>query len=409
VINVLFSVVIPSRNRADLARRCVRSVLESGHRDMQVVVLENSDRPELRPGDFNEDPRVTVLPADKPLAMHANWERGLDVVAGDYVAYLSDKDIVLARAFEGLAAALESMPDCDILAYRKPSYLEAERVVHHYIPTGRITEHSTRRFLEHWYAAPRHYHEMPSIYGSLVRRSLIKKALQECPRFFVGNAPDVASAAVLCSYADFWRLWDYQVTVGHYGTWSNGILATKYGLLYDNMQRFLKEYGHDIAAELGLPAVLSTGIVEPLLEAQAKHRRTLGAYFIDWDRFLPALRDELLSLELPDSVKKSEWSRLYALQSIAPRAAVRRCDREWLGYRIRTAVSGRLRPLSGMLRRLGLRGPVTTPSPAGAGQPPDQTAWGDTIRPGSFPAASVAEAIEGLDAINARCEPRPQA
>lgn len=397
------TLVVPTRNRADLARRCVTSALAAGHQDVQLIVLENSDRPEISRADFGDDPRVTVLPSERPLAMHANWERGLDVADGEYVAYLSDKDVVLPNALGNAVRALELVRDCQIVAYRKPVYVVPTGQVTHYRASGCVTEYSTREFLAHWYRVPQHYHEMPSIYGAFISRELIRSALAAHSTLFIGNSPDVASAAILCSLTDSWAGWEYQVTVGRYGPWSTGWTAGRYGFLCEASRRAIKEYGRDISAELGLPGVLSTSIVEVLLEAQANHPRTLGEYRIDWDEFLPLLRRELIALDVPESAKCTEWARLYSFRSVAPRVSVVKCDLAWATQHVKDYLHGTSGPASA-----GNHDPraSTTSDGSQAAAPPPRFAarewFGHPPGSGTFSVASVDEAVAGLAKLNSR-------
>lgn len=397
------SVVIPTRNRAALARRCVASALSAGHDDLQVIVLENSDHRELSCGDFGDDPRVSILQAEKPLAMHVNWERGLEHIDGDYVTYLSDKDVILPGALGNAVKAIELVPDCPVIAFRKPGFVESTGEVFHYRSTGSLSAYLSKTFLEDWYSVPRHYHEMPSIYGAFVSRQLIWKALAAHPCLFIGNSPDVASAVVLCSHTESWAGWEYQVTVGHYGEWSNGLAADRYGFLSEKARRFLRDYGHDIPVELGLPGVLATAIVEVLLVTQAKHPQTLGQHKIAWDEFLPVLRDQLLALDVSREAKRAEWRRLYSATSVAPLTAVIRCEAAWAVRRIRAKVGGVLRRLAG--------GFGTPPEIAGSTRTLHRAPQRQSMRlpwflhsgSGSFAAASMEEAITSLATLNARC------
>ena len=71
----LFSLIIPTRNRPELANRTIARLLEQTYRDYEVVVLENSDHPSLG-GWEQQDTRIRVASAPRTLSMPDNWERG---------------------------------------------------------------------------------------------------------------------------------------------------------------------------------------------------------------------------------------------------------------------------------------------------------------------------------------------
>src|SRR5262245_2494447 len=98
-----FSVVIPTRNRPDFATRAVKAILNQSERDLEVIVLENSD-PQAR-YEGSDDRRVRVVSALRVLPMPENWERLFGAVSGRYVVLLSDKDVLVRGALSFVRAA----------------------------------------------------------------------------------------------------------------------------------------------------------------------------------------------------------------------------------------------------------------------------------------------------------------
>src|SRR5438874_8742688 len=74
------TIVIPTRNRADLVRRALGSVLSQSDRDVQVLVSDNSlsssERATLRQhcqGLDDERLRYIVPPEPLPMSQHWDW------------------------------------------------------------------------------------------------------------------------------------------------------------------------------------------------------------------------------------------------------------------------------------------------------------------------------------------------
>ena len=73
-----FSIVIPTRNRANLVPTAVQSVLEQDHGDFELIISDNSDAD--RAGETRavldaalEDPRVRYVRPPRTLAMVDHW------------------------------------------------------------------------------------------------------------------------------------------------------------------------------------------------------------------------------------------------------------------------------------------------------------------------------------------------
>src|SRR5262245_5218182 len=88
-----FSVVIPTRERADTLRVALQTCLSQDHDDYEVVVCDNCGSPATRAVVTAADaPRVKYFRAPEPLAMSANWELALSHATGEYLTVLGDDD-----------------------------------------------------------------------------------------------------------------------------------------------------------------------------------------------------------------------------------------------------------------------------------------------------------------------------
>jgi glycosyltransferase involved in cell wall biosynthesis len=95
VSHVLVSVVIPVRDRADLLRRAVDSVLRQTHRPLEVVVVDDCSREDLAAAlaDMRaDDARVVVLRNVENIGAQASRLVGVRAAQGDVVALLDSDD-----------------------------------------------------------------------------------------------------------------------------------------------------------------------------------------------------------------------------------------------------------------------------------------------------------------------------
>jgi hypothetical protein len=108
--NPRFSIVMPTRNHAELLPRALESALQQTFDDYEIVVSDNcSTDPTPEVVGRYGSARVRYARAPRPLSLGENFEYAFDQATGDYVIFLPDDDAVtpytLAKAAEILDAA----------------------------------------------------------------------------------------------------------------------------------------------------------------------------------------------------------------------------------------------------------------------------------------------------------------
>jgi glycosyltransferase involved in cell wall biosynthesis len=118
------SVLIPTRNRPQLAIKAVKSVLAQTYRPIEIVVTDNSDTDQL--GDMLAsigDERICYSKNPENIGPILNWRKALEIASGEYCLVLPDDDYLInpfyiEDAVQILANEAISLviPDC-ILSY----------------------------------------------------------------------------------------------------------------------------------------------------------------------------------------------------------------------------------------------------------------------------------------------------
>ncbi|MCI4663856.1 MAG: glycosyltransferase [Neomegalonema sp.] len=200
-----YSVVIPTRNRAETCVHAVRTILAAQRKDVEIILADASDDPTRLKRALEQsglDGPVILPPPGRPLPMQENWERGLAAAHAPWVIFIGDDDGMLPNAF-AMLDALTDAPVAPVVAwepidYRWPCYpggsagqltfsteapslslCEGEKA---------LTQHfawSTRR---KWPAIG------PSIYHGAVHRDLIQRVKNRHGRYFSSFIVDYASA-----------------------------------------------------------------------------------------------------------------------------------------------------------------------------------------------------------------------
>ncbi len=108
----LFTIVMPTRNRAHILSNALRSALNQTFDDYEIIVMANNCTDNTKEVVASlATSRVHYYETDKTLSMPDNWEYAWTKATGKYVTYLSDDDALIPSALQLLAEqALEGNP-----------------------------------------------------------------------------------------------------------------------------------------------------------------------------------------------------------------------------------------------------------------------------------------------------------
>jgi glycosyltransferase involved in cell wall biosynthesis len=104
----LFSVVLPTRNRPELFREAVCSVLRQTIADWELVVVD--DASDVPVDSLVEDPRIVFLRMPKRCGPAAARNAGVAASSGTYVTFLDDDDLYTPDRLEIATEGLQHAP-----------------------------------------------------------------------------------------------------------------------------------------------------------------------------------------------------------------------------------------------------------------------------------------------------------
>ena len=94
-----FSIVIPTRQRADTLRFAVETALAQTHPDFEVVVQNNgNDQATNEVVAAFASPRIVLSCSPNTLPYSANFEAALAASSGEFVAFIGDDDGMMPDA-----------------------------------------------------------------------------------------------------------------------------------------------------------------------------------------------------------------------------------------------------------------------------------------------------------------------
>ncbi|WP_247524246.1 glycosyltransferase family 2 protein [Bradyrhizobium sp. 199] len=207
----LLSIVVPTLDRPDTLRHALATMAcQPAHADCEFVVQNNGGNPEIAKmvADL-QDERFKHFASKAVLTMTDNWEEALGHASGEYIAFLGDDDGLMPYAC-ATASDLLSGGKIDLLSwhaysYHWPGYYHPafrNRLLAEIDLTSSAKRVASRDELVRIFGFQAHYANLPMIYNSFVRRSVIDRMRAVGGRYFIGLSPDVASGIANAALTD---------------------------------------------------------------------------------------------------------------------------------------------------------------------------------------------------------------
>lgn len=197
-----FSIVIPTRERADTLRWSIATALEMEGEDYEVVVQDNASSALTRAVvEAYEDPRLVYSRSDRPLSMSENWEMGLAACSGEWIHYIGDDDGMMPQALKTLRAVEKNAPGVEVVHWAPHSYWWPDCIVPDYrnrlfVQLSNFDHASwvnARAVEKAYFEQDLGWNMLPMIYTSFVHRNVIERVSQKAGSYFPTISPDIFS------------------------------------------------------------------------------------------------------------------------------------------------------------------------------------------------------------------------
>ncbi len=111
---ILFSILIPTKDRFELLKKSIRSVLVQDYKNWELIISDNHGNQNI--GEWIErlnDCRIRYKWQPKELTVTDNWNKANDMARGDYIIMLGDDDALLPDALSILLRRIQeyNMPE----------------------------------------------------------------------------------------------------------------------------------------------------------------------------------------------------------------------------------------------------------------------------------------------------------
>ncbi len=231
---VKFSVVIPTRERAETLRFALGSCLDQSFDDYEVIVSDNfSSAPTREVAEAAGSPRVRYVRTPEPLALSRSWEFAVAHARGEYVLLIGDDDGLLPHALRELDAILTRTGAravrWDAAFYTWPAVALPGQGNYLRVPMSRsLTARDGGDAIRQAVAFRDLYTELPMLYNAAVRRDVLAELRTRTGCVFPHRYPDVYSGLAVAYVAGRFLSAGVPMTVSGLSAASTGV-ATLFG------------------------------------------------------------------------------------------------------------------------------------------------------------------------------------
>ena len=285
-----FTVIIPTRERADTLFHCLRTVVAQDYDNLSIIVNDNCSLDNTREvADSFRDGRIKYINTGKRVSMTHNWEYALSHVTDGWLTFLGDDDGILPRGLENVARVIDATGTHAVTSawqfYFWPRSSNAENQLTVPLTSG-YEIRSGKEWLAKLLKGEATYSDLPWVYtGGFVDSESIRAAKDRTGKFFCSNQPDVYSAVALSSVLPkYVRLFEPVCVMG-VSSHSNGASTFAPGATSAAAEMFFSEPNIPFHPKLGSGRTKSTQLLhyESYLQAEHLHK----------DVFHVDLRDQL--------------------------------------------------------------------------------------------------------------------
>lgn len=103
-----YSVIIPTRDRLDLLKQCVHTVLDQDFHDWEIIISDNCSTENIKGWvESISDSRIKYFRTHEFVSVTKNWNSSIEKASGDYILMLGDDDGIIPGYFNRIETILE--------------------------------------------------------------------------------------------------------------------------------------------------------------------------------------------------------------------------------------------------------------------------------------------------------------
>jgi hypothetical protein len=224
-----FSVVIPTRERADTLQFALRSCLDQDYEDYEIIVCDNcSSSATAEVVNAFNSPHIVYHRSPTPLCMRDNWNLAYSLTRGKYITYIGDDDGLMPFAFSQLSNLIRrNKVDAIRWNYAFYSWPDIARTdLANYLQLSMTKSHEWfegRSMIRDVLAGKAWATLLPNVYHSLVAREILEQVRNRTGHVFESFHCDTYSSFAVAYLVDKYLSVDVPMTVSGFSGASSNI------------------------------------------------------------------------------------------------------------------------------------------------------------------------------------------
>lgn len=228
-----FSIVIPTKNRPELLRDAITSVILQDFEDYEFIVSDNFNDEKTKKvvDEFVSDPRLRYFRTEKELNIPDHWEFASLKANGEFVLILTDRSLLRRGALKKINQLIQnSPPEASLYSWqhlifdKNNGFLRAVSKA-----TNTVEIFLAQKLLEESANFQEYDYRFPVNVNSCYSKDLAREIRKKHGRLFNPICPDAFSGFLLLSYAEKIACLNEPLFVMQTAENSTGMLRDIYG------------------------------------------------------------------------------------------------------------------------------------------------------------------------------------
>lgn len=307
-----FSVIIPTRNRPELFKDALQSVLLQDFNDFEVIISDNStdENTQVAIEPFVNNSKLIAFRADGNLSMPQHWEFATQKARGRYVLVLTDRSVLKQHALHTIHAAINaSVDDVLVCAWRWSLFDDntgCEYADFPLIKQDAIVNLSSQEIARNFVNRQEGYpYDLPRALNSCYRND-IAAHIRNHRALFLPLSPDFTSAFLLLAHTKQVLFLDTALFI------SQGLSVSNGGQASDSIsaaESYLSTLGiTDYYAHVPIKMPLVENIIfEDFLAIQELIGGELNKVDMNWVEYFVRCRKEIIGKTSAKEAFKNQW------------------------------------------------------------------------------------------------------
>lgn len=223
-----FSIIIPTRNRADTLKYSIKSILNQEFEDYEIIICNNNsidDTEEIVKNFANE--KIIYMKSNIDLSMTDNFEFAYSKATGQYVTYIADNDGFIDGALSFMYNLIKLNNYPNIIRWEKnmynwPSMKSINKNLLYINIFKKFEIIESNNMIKQVLNGKQTFQNLPMIYTSLIKRDLVEKLIKKTGRLFHSASPDISSGFSFALITDNYLSLSYGISCGSFSAKSNG-------------------------------------------------------------------------------------------------------------------------------------------------------------------------------------------